>query len=134
MTPVTEVVTHSLDQYAPVVGAAEVDELRTLAQPLEGSTVEMVNSTAVGGGVAELLTRLLPLMRELGLQARSDVMEADLPFFEVTKAFHNGLHGSAYRAKDRTTLKSSASTIAAIASVSLWTRVLSSFTILSRRL
>ena len=47
----------------PFVGAAEVDELRTLADPLEGSSVEMVNSTAVGGGVAELLTRVLPLMR-----------------------------------------------------------------------
>ena len=48
MTTVTEVVQHSLDQYVGIVGSAEVDELRTLAQPLEGSTVEMVNSTAVG--------------------------------------------------------------------------------------
>jgi trehalose synthase len=96
VTPGTEIVPHSLDDYVSVVGAAEVDELRTLAHPIEGATVEMVNSTAVGGGVAELLTRMLPLMRELGLQARWQVMEADLPFFEVTKAFHNALHGSAY--------------------------------------
>jgi trehalose synthase len=89
---------HSLDQYLPVVGAAEVEDLRALAKPLEGATVEMVNSTAVGGGVAELLTGLIPLMRELGLEAHWNVMEADLPFFEVTKAFHNALHGEPYTA------------------------------------
>ena len=86
----------TLDQYIPLVGAAEVEELRTLAHPLEGSSVEMVNSTAVGGGVAELLTRLLPLMRELGLEARWHVMEGGADFFEVTKAFHNALHGGAF--------------------------------------
>ena len=54
-----ETQTATLDQYVPLLGAAEVDELRTLAEPLEGSTVDMVNSTAVGGGVAELLSRIL---------------------------------------------------------------------------
>jgi trehalose synthase len=74
-----------------------VEELRALAGPLEGATVEMVNSTAVGGGVAEMLTRLIPLMRSVGLEGRWQVLEADQPFFEVTKAFHNALHGSAYQ-------------------------------------
>jgi trehalose synthase len=91
----------SLDQYAPIAGAAEVEELRALAGPLEGATVEMVNSTAVGGGVAELLTRLLPLMRGVGLDAHWHVMEADAEFFEVTKAFHNALHGAAWPASER---------------------------------
>jgi len=91
----------TLDQYIPLVGAAEVEELRTLAHPLEGSSVEMVNSTAVGGGVAELLTRLLPLMRELGLEARWHVMEGGADFFEVTKAFHNALHGGAFPGTER---------------------------------
>jgi len=86
----------TLDQYTGLLGAAEVDELRTLARPLEGSTVDMVNSTAVGGGVAELLSRLLPLMRELGLEARWHVLEGAPDFFEVTKAFHNALHGGPY--------------------------------------
>jgi trehalose synthase len=81
------------------VGAAEVEELRTLASPLEGSSVQMVNSTAVGGGVAEMLNRLLPLMRGVGLDPRWQVLEGDLEFFEVTKAFHNALHGAAYHAK-----------------------------------
>jgi trehalose synthase len=98
MTLVQEATSHLLDQYLPVVGAAEVDELRALACPLEGSPVEMVSSTAVGGGVAEILSRLLPLMRELGLEARWHVKEADLEFFEITKAFHNALHGGTFQA------------------------------------
>ncbi|MBV8847705.1 MAG: glycosyltransferase [Bryobacterales bacterium] len=101
MTSVQEVPAETevylLDNYLPVVGAAEIDELRALAQPLEGSPVEMVNSTAVGGGVAEILTRLLPLFRQLGVDAHWRVMEGDLPFFEVTKSFHNALHGEHFQ-------------------------------------
>src|SRR5579864_181060 len=100
-TPAIEKVPCQLDQYVPLLGAAEIDELRTLAKPLEAATVEMVNSTAVGGGVAEILNRLLPLMRELGLDARWQVMEGGAEFFEVTKAFHNALHGSAYQVRPR---------------------------------
>ena len=53
----------------------------------------MVNSTAVGGGVAEILSRMMPLLRELGLDARWHVMEGGADFFDVTKAFHNSLQG-----------------------------------------
>jgi trehalose synthase len=86
----------SLDPFVPLLGAKEVDELHALARPLEGKSVDMVNSTFVGGGVAEILTRLLPLMRGVGLEARWHVMDGDLEFFEVTKAFHNALHGGAH--------------------------------------
>lgn len=92
---------HRLDQYVPLLGAAEVEELRTLAHPLEGSVVDMVNSTAVGGGVAEILTRIVPLMRELGLETHWHVMEGDADFYDVTKSFHNALHGGAYRQGER---------------------------------
>ena len=85
-----------LDDYAPIVGAPEIAELRALAAPLQGRTVQMVNSTAVGGGVAEMLNRNVPLMQELGLSARWDVMTGGNDFFEITKAFHNALHGAAY--------------------------------------
>ena len=91
----------SLDQYVPLLGAAEIEELRTLACPLEGAVVDMVNSTAVGGGVAEILTRLLPLARELGLDARWHVMEGGPEFYDITKAFHNALHGNAYDVRPR---------------------------------
>jgi len=83
----------TLDSYIPLLGA-EIDELRTLAKPLAGKEVTMVNSTRVGGGVAELLNRILPTMEELGLRPRWEVIAGDRDFFEVTKAFHNALHGS----------------------------------------
>jgi trehalose synthase len=105
MTPTAEQATSAtasaLEQYAALLGPAEIEDLRSLAKPLEGNTVQMVNSTAVGGGVAEMLSRLLPLMRELGLEARWEVMEGGADFFEVTKAFHNALHGSSARITPR---------------------------------
>ena len=86
-----------LDDYIPLIGAPEVDELRALAAQLSGRTVQMVNSTPTGGGVAEILNRLIPLMQELGLHPRWDVLTGGRDFFEVTKAFHNALHGDPYQ-------------------------------------
>ncbi len=97
MNALATIAPSSLEEYVPFVGPAEVEELHALARPLEGATVEMINSTAVGGGVAELLTRLLPLMRGVGLESHWHVLDAGTEFFEVTKAFHNALHGSAYQ-------------------------------------
>ena len=88
--------TMSLDAYIPLLGAPEIDELRALAAQLSGRTVQMVNSTAMGGGVAEILNRLIPLIQELGLQPRWDVITGGQDFFEVTKSFHNALHGGPY--------------------------------------
>lgn len=85
-----------LDDYGPVVGDAEIAELRALAAPLAGRSVKVVNSTAMGGGVAEILNRLVPMMQELGLNVRWDVITGGNDFFEVTKAFHNALHGRPY--------------------------------------
>ncbi len=82
-----------LDQYAPVAGAATVEELRLLARHLEGRRVVTVNSTAVGGGVAEILNRMVPLCNELGVQMRWDVIKGGEDFFAVTKRIHNALHG-----------------------------------------
>lgn len=95
----TEVRTIHLDDYVPLLGAPEIDGLRSLAAQLAGRTVQMVNSTAMGGGVAEILNRLIPLMQELGLSPRWDVITGGDAFFEVTKAFHNALHGGPYQAR-----------------------------------
>src|SRR5262249_28003518 len=84
--------------YTPLLGT-EVDELRALAKPLQGRRVEMVNSTAVGGGVAEILSRIIPLLGDLGLQPHWEVMSGTQEFFEITKAFHNALHGYPFNAK-----------------------------------
>ncbi|HYL12664.1 MAG TPA: glycosyltransferase [Terriglobales bacterium] len=86
-----------LDDYEPLIGKGELDELRYLAQGLRGKTVKMVNSTAVGGGVAEILNRLVPLLGELEVGTHWEVITGGNDFFEVTKAFHNALHGGAYQ-------------------------------------
>ena len=85
-----------LEDYAPIIGQPELDELHFLAKQLRGKTVKMVNSTAVGGGVAEMLNRLVPLMNELEVVTRWDVITGGNDFFEVTKGFHNALHGGEY--------------------------------------
>jgi trehalose synthase len=85
-----------LDDYVPIIGQAHVDELRFLARGLRGKTVKMVNSTAVGGGVAEILSRLIPLMEELEVRTKWEVITGGNDFFEVTKGFHNALHGGEY--------------------------------------
>ena len=87
-----------LDEYTSLLGQGEIDELRVLAKPLRGRSIEMINSTAVGGGVAEILNRLLPLAEELELNMRWDVMTGGDDFYGVTKAFHNALHGAPYHA------------------------------------
>lgn len=87
----------SLDRYIPLLGA-EIDGLRALARPLERREVLMINSTRTGGGVAELLNSIVPMLQELGMVPRWETVQGDQAFFEVTKAFHNALHGGAFDA------------------------------------
>jgi trehalose synthase len=84
-----------LQDYQEVAGPGVLEELRVLAGRVAGRKMQHINSTPVGGGVAEILTRLVPLLRELGLDASWDVIKGDQAFFSVTKAFHNALHGKA---------------------------------------
>ena len=92
----TDVHVSTLDDYAEVLGAAAIAEIRALAKRLQGRTVLMVNSTPVGGGVAEMLNRAVPLMQELEIGVRWDVITGGDDFFAVTKAFHNALHGGTF--------------------------------------
>lgn len=82
-----------LKDYIPIVGESTIDELKIIASRLKGKKIQHINSTRVGGGVAEMLSRIVPLMRELGVDIEWDVIEGGLEFFNVTKKFHNGLHG-----------------------------------------
>ncbi len=95
-TPPAPVPPTRLDDYKSIVGEAEIDELKFLARELKGKTVKMVNSTAVGGGVAEMLNQLVPLLNEMEVNTHWDVITGGNDFFEVTKAFHNALQGSDY--------------------------------------
>lgn len=95
-TPPAPVPPPHLDDYKAIVGEAEIDELKFIARELKDKTVKMVNSTAVGGGVAEMLNQLVPLLNELEVKTHWDVITGGNDFFEVTKAFHNALQGSEY--------------------------------------
>jgi len=86
--------TEMLNQYAPIVGENVIDHLRQLAEPLKGMKVVHVNSTREGGGVAEILNRLIPLKRELGLDASWEIVAGDSQFYQCTKKMHNALQGN----------------------------------------
>ena len=82
-----------LSEYIPIVGQPVIDDLKLLAEKLRGKVIQNINSTAVGGGVAEILSRMIPFLHELGIDARWDVIKGGEKFFAVTKKFHNALHG-----------------------------------------
>ncbi len=79
--------------YLPLVDQKVVDEINYLAGELRGKKVAVINATAFGGGVAEKLCALLPLLKDLGLDLDWWVLEGDRDFFQVTKIFHNRLQG-----------------------------------------
>ncbi len=82
-----------VDLYKPFVGAEFLDDLKFLAEPLEKKVWANVNSTFIGGGVAEMLQGVVPFARGLGIEARWFVIEGSEEFFTVTKKFHNLLQG-----------------------------------------
>lgn len=82
-----------LEDYANIVGSSVIDDLRYLARPLRATSVKMINATSVGGGAAEMLNRLIPLLNELEVATRWDVITAGNDFYEVTRAFRNALEG-----------------------------------------
>jgi trehalose synthase len=83
----------SLKDYTQIVGEKEIKELLILAEKLAGKSVVHVNSTSFGGGVSEILRRLVPLMNGLGIDAEWKVIRGGKEFFDVTKSFHNALQG-----------------------------------------
>lgn len=86
-----------LDQYRDVAPKGTVDFLKHLGQRVQGKRMLHVNSTRLGGGVAEILNRLIPLMEDLGLQPRWEVIAGSDPFYRTTKSFHNALQGMKQR-------------------------------------
>ncbi len=86
----------NVERYRLLVGDDMMDEVSALARDLRGVRICHINSTAYGGGVAELLGRYLPLLQGLGISAEWRLIHGDPEFFAVTKAFHNALQGSHY--------------------------------------
>jgi trehalose synthase len=90
----------NVENYRPLVGDELIDEVRALARELNGLRVCHINSTPFGGGVAELLSRYLPLVQALGVTAEWHLIHGQPEFFAVTKSFHNALQGGHYRLQD----------------------------------
>jgi trehalose synthase len=82
-----------LQDYVPLVGRSTIEALNAIAGKLSGKIIQNINSTYTGGGVAEILTRMVPLLNQLGVDARWTTIKGDDRFFGVTKKFHNALHG-----------------------------------------
>jgi len=93
MLPLVPVQPKHLDQYRGIASDDVLEEILTLADGLRGVRVAHINSTAHGGGVAELLYTLVPLMSSIGLEAEWHIMQCDSDFFTITKLFHNALQG-----------------------------------------
>jgi trehalose synthase len=83
-----------LEDYVEAAGREAVDRLREVARPLAGSRLLMLNSTAYGGGVAELLFTQVALLEDLGIETTWAVLEGSDEYFGVTKAVHNALQGA----------------------------------------
>lgn len=81
------------EEYVPYVGRERVDDLKRLAEPLVGKGWANVNSTFIGGGVAEMLRSAVPLARGLGIKAHWYMIQGHKDFYQVTKKFHNMLQG-----------------------------------------
>jgi trehalose synthase len=83
-----------LADYVTIASRGLMDQIRALAAPLAGKRVLHLSATAFGGGVAEILYTLIPLMRDAGLETEWRVISGQNEFFDVTKAIHNALQGS----------------------------------------
>ncbi|MBI2118496.1 MAG: glycosyltransferase [Elusimicrobia bacterium] len=83
----------NLDDYISIVGENEISELRLISEKLRGKSIVNINSTSTGGGVAEILNRMVPLLKEMGVNARWECIKGGEKFFIITKKFHNALHG-----------------------------------------
>jgi len=83
----------ALKDYELIIGAAAVEEITAVARSLQGLRLLHINSSASGGGVAELLNSLAALEVNVGIQAEWRVLAKNERFFEVTKKIHNALQG-----------------------------------------
>jgi trehalose synthase len=82
-----------LDDYREVTPKGTVEFLKRLASRVRGKKVLHINSTKLGGGVAEMLSSDLPLLQDVGMDARWETISGNEAFFNVTKSFHNALQG-----------------------------------------
>ncbi len=83
----------NLNNYKDIAGEKAIQDIKSLGEKLNGKKVIHINSTKIGGGVAEILQRLIPLMKDAGIDAEWKTIEGNDEFYKVTKKMHNALHG-----------------------------------------
>ncbi len=81
-----------IENYTPFIGKGDIEEIKKIAQSISGIRVLHVNTTPLGGGVAEILNRLVPLMNDVGVKTDWKIFKGDETFFKITKKIHNLLH------------------------------------------
>ncbi len=83
-----------IDLYSGIAPARDLQLIHKLCEKLRGRSFLHVNSTREGGGVSEILQRMIPLLKDLDIDARWEVIKGDAKFFDITKKMHNGLQGN----------------------------------------
>ncbi|HAK88580.1 MAG: glycosyl transferase family 1 [Nitrospirae bacterium GWB2_47_37] len=83
-----------ITQYSGIAPKGDLILLHKLGEKLNNRSFLHINSTRAGGGVAEILQRMIPILKDLGIDARWEVIEGDEKFFDVTKKIHNSLQGN----------------------------------------
>lgn len=97
MLPLVKTPPQKLERYEKLIPAELLDEIKNISKDLQGLKVFHVNATPRGGGVAEILKNLVPLMNGVGLDARWFTIPPRDNFFEITKKMHNALQGKKYQ-------------------------------------
>jgi trehalose synthase len=94
-----------MEDYLPIVGEKVVYDIYKKASKLYDKHLVHVNSTFIGGGVAEILNKLVPLTNDTGLDAGWRVLHGNLEFYDITKKMHNALQGStdSFKEEDKQT-------------------------------
>jgi trehalose synthase len=83
-----------IEEYSGISPKGDLILLKRLGEKMRGKSFLHINSTKEGGGVAEILHRMIPILNELGVDARWEVIEGDDRFFDITKKIHNALQGN----------------------------------------
>jgi trehalose synthase len=83
----------TLEDYETIIGDRVIADIYDRARALSGSHIVQINSTYQGGGVAEMLSTLIPLMNYVGIETGWRILHGNADFFGITKKFHNALHG-----------------------------------------
>jgi len=96
MLPQVKTPTQKLEKYKSLISDELFEEIKNLTQQLKGLKVNIVNSTSRGGGVAEILKSLVPLMKGEGIKAEWYTIPPREDFFKITKEIHDALQGKEY--------------------------------------